>query len=164
MIFFPNVSLGLKEIHRCLKESGQLVISAWGNAEQTPAFRVFPDAIREVAPRLLQDAEPKRITGSPLTLQTLLEEAGFEHVKIVGPIQQTLKVASAEEYYNRFALASPNTISSLSQMTQYEVQGVKQKVMEIAAEQGSRPDGSIELPSSAYFAYGKKPSSSTTAS
>lgn len=159
VIFFPSVSRGLEEIYRCLLPgSGKMVLSAWGNAEETPAFRVFPDAVKAVAPRLLEGSKPKRIVGSPDVLKELLEKAGFENVKVIGPVKRILRVSSAEAYYDRFALGSPNTISTLSKMNEDEARQLKAKVLELVEKRGGgRSDGSIEIPSMAYFAYGTKP-------
>jgi len=162
VIFFPDVAKGLREIHRCITPStGRMVISAWGNAEETPAFQVFPDALRSVAPELPhKHSTPKRITGSPSILTKLLEEAGFVDVHIEGPITRTLHVASKEAFYNRFALTSPNTIATISKLSPDGVVALKRKVMELAEERGGGyEDGSIQIPSKAYFAYGTKPSS-----
>ena len=134
-----------------------MVLSAWGSEEETPAFRVFPDAFKKIAPRLSENAKPKRITGSPCVLKNLLESAGFVNVDIAGPIERVLRVKSAESYYNRFALGSPNTMSTISQLTQEEQVALKAAVMKLAIVRGGKPDGSIQLPSSAYFAYGSKP-------
>jgi ubiquinone/menaquinone biosynthesis C-methylase UbiE len=106
VIFFPDAGKGLQEILRCLKANGnaKAVISAWGAAQETPAFQVFPDAIQEVAPHLLENSRPKRITGSPAVLQDLLEQAGFVNVTVVGPVKRWIDVPSAQAFYDRFAL------------------------------------------------------------
>lgn len=157
VIFFPDVLKGLQQMKKCLVPGkGQVVISAWGTPEQTPAFRVFPDALKSVAPQ--ESAKPKRLTGSPSVLRSLLLEAGFEDIRITGPVTQTLRVSSPEAFYDRFSLGSPHTAEMISRLTQEEQKRLKAKVMELAeARGGGRSDGAIEIPSAAYFAYGTKP-------
>lgn len=135
-------------------------MSAWGNAAETPAFQVFPDAFHAVTPNLTNNAEVGRITGSPSTLTKLFEEAGFVDIRIRGPVTRIWQVATADDYYDRFALGSPKTIAKMSEMTDEERQALKQKVVDIATERGGQAGGSIALPASAYFAYGTKPSTS----
>eukprot|EP00977_Amphora_coffeiformis_P030098 scaffold44671_cov183-Amphora_coffeaeformis.AAC.3 len=170
VIFFSNVPKGLTEIYRCLlpNKQGRVALSAWGDASETPAFQVFPDAFRAVAPELMTGAEIRRITGSPAALKKLLEDAGFVDIYIEGPVWRTLRVASAEVYFDRFACGSPNTRTKIEKLAQLpsssndcavdRVAALKKKVMELAeARGGGYEDKSIQLPAAAYFAYGTKP-------
>lgn len=159
VIFFKDIKLGLEQIYRCLKAEGQIVISSWGNAEETAAFQVFPDAIKEIAPELHESSKPKRITGSPPVLSSLLKEAGFVDVNVLGPVQRFISLQCSEAFFDRFALASPNTKLALSKLSFEKQSKLKQKVMSLVEERGGRSDGSIRIPSSAYFAYGTKPAS-----
>ena len=43
LIFFPDPAKGLSEIYQCLSEEGQVLLSAWGNTEETPAFQIFDE-------------------------------------------------------------------------------------------------------------------------
>ncbi|KAJ9458797.1 Ubiquinone/menaquinone biosynthesis C-methyltransferase UbiE [Diplonema papillatum] len=154
VIFFASPAAGLREIRRCLADGGVAVVSAWGTPAETPAFRVFPDAIKSVLPE--RDLQPGRIAGSVEALGDLLREARFERIKIVGPVQKRLRVGSAEAFYERFALGSAPTKALLATLGDAERRVLKEKVMQLATERGGQPDGSIDLPASAYFAYGTK--------
>lgn len=170
IIFFPNPKRGLQSIYDCLRPGGQVAISAWGNEAETPAFRIFPDSIKQVAPSLAQHGKPRRITGSPQTLTELLSGSGFRSISVRGPITRTLRVPSAEAYYDRFAKGSPNIKALLSKLDPQGEERLKSKVMELAVDRGGvrlsddtlgRPQSKftavpIEIPSSAYFAYGTK--------
>lgn len=155
VIFFPSPLQGLEQIHSCLVPGGRVVLSAWGNAEETPAFQVFPDAFQQVAPHV--DYSTARITGSPPLLTSLLQEAGFDEILIVGPVSRTLKMDSAQAYFDRFALSSPKVRERLENLPRDTAERIEQTVKKLATERGGCPDGSIELVSNAYFAYGRKP-------
>ena len=134
-----------------------IVFSAWGSPEETPAFQVFQDAFRQVIPIASDGGKPNRIVGSPDVLRSLLQKAGFTDIQIVGPVSHEVHVASPQEFYDRFALTSPKIKGFLNAMTPEEREAVKDKVMTLADERGGgRDDGSIAIPSRAYFAYGTK--------
>jgi len=79
-----------------------------------------------------------------------------------------LIVPSAEAYYDRFALTSPpikDLITRLEKEDCESLKRLKEKVIELVLERGSgavgevgtkERDGVIQMPSSAYFAYGSK--------
>ena len=158
VIFFPDPLQGMREMLRCLTpSSGVAAFTAWGNVDETPAFRVFPDVASELVPHLVATGKPKRITGSVAVLRSLMEQAGFVDVKVVGPITKTLEVNSAEDYYDRFALTSPPTAAMIGKMNVDTRKKFKDRVMELAKERGGRRNGSIALKSSAYIAYGRRP-------
>lgn len=158
VIFFPDPIQGLREMLRCLTpSSGVAAFTAWGNIDETPAFRVFPDVASELVPHLVATGKPKRITGSVAVLKSIMEQAGFVDVKVVGPIAKTLEISSAEDYYDRFALTSPPTAAMIGKMCVDMREKFKERVMEVAKERGGRHDGRIALTSSAYIAYGRKP-------
>lgn len=157
LIFFPDPAKGLSGVFDCLSdEGGKVLLSAWGNTEETPAFQIFRDSFRAVTPDA-EAATPNRITGSPSVLRSLLETAGFQDIQIVGPVSHNVHVASPQAYFDRFALTSPKIKGALEQLDLKARQAVKQKVLELAEERGGgHPDGSISIPSMAYLAYGTK--------
>jgi ubiquinone/menaquinone biosynthesis C-methylase UbiE len=108
VIFFPSPLLGLEQMRKCLVDGGEVVMSAWRNEAETPAFRVFPDAIQATFPDFAHSTKPRRVTGSRDSLSQLLHDAGFENIRVEGPIERKLEVPSAEEFYYRFSKTSPN--------------------------------------------------------
>lgn len=158
LIFFPDPAKGLSGVFDCLSDKGgKVLLSAWGNTEETPAFQIFRDSFRAVTPDAAEAATPNRITGSPSVLRSLLETAGFQDIQIVGPVSHNVHVASPQAYYDRFALTSPKIKGSLGQLNLKDRQAVKQKVLELAEQRGGgHEDGSISIPSMAYLAYGTK--------
>ena len=157
VIFFASPISGLKEMMRCLVPStGMAAFTAWGDVEETPAFRVFPDAAKAICPELVSASKPRRITGSVEALTKLMDDAGFHDVRVVGPVTKVLEVASPTEYYNRFALTSPPIVEMISKMDDDTKVKFKDHVIHLAKTRGGRADGSVGLNSSAYIAYGRK--------
>ena len=158
VIFFPSPSQGLKEMNRCLKPGGTVIISAWGNKEETAAFRVFPDARAELnLTEKATDPAKARADGSPASLNEMLVESGFENVVIRGPVTRSLEMGSAELFFERFAKGSPGAVKSLASMTEEERAKLKAKVMELATARSNAPPPQISLDASAYFATATKP-------
>mmetsp|Transcript_5087 Transcript_5087/g.10998 ORF Transcript_5087/g.10998 Transcript_5087/m.10998 type:complete len:347 (-) Transcript_5087:85-1125(-) len=163
VIFFPDPAAGLREMLRCLVPgTGTAALSAWGDVSETPAFRVFPDVALEVVPELVETGKPRRITGSAETLTKLMEKAGFEDVRVVGPVTRALEVANPGEYYDRFALTSPPNAAMIGKMDDATRGKFRSRIMAAATERGGREDGSVALNSSAYIVYGRRPNNCTT--
>jgi SAM-dependent methyltransferase len=156
VIFFPSPVLGLKQMRTCLVDGGKVVMSAWGDEAETPAFRVFPDAIQATFPDFANSTKPRRVTGSRNSLSQLLHDAGFEDIRIEGPIERQLEVPSALEFYHRFSKTSPNVMGMLDTLNEEQEGTLQKKVMELATERSYRDD-CISIPSRCYFAYGTKP-------
>ena len=158
VIFFPDVGAGLQQIKNSLVEGGRVVISAWGDPTETPAFQIFPTAIQQEFPEFVHSSKPRRLTGAKDSLTQLFEEAGLEEISVVGPIERHIQVPTAEDFYNRFALtsSSPNIISLLQKLDEHQNDRLRNAVMELATTRSDKSD-CISIPSSCYFAYGKKP-------
>ena len=164
VIFFPDADAGVAAMLRCVRPGGRVAISAWGSADVTPAFQVIPAAVSSVlADRL--DARPRRLGARlggadvPSRLRALFMDAGATAVRVDGPITRTLVVASAREYWLRFALGSPGTREMLAEAERI---GGAQAVL--AIEQAALADlrarfgdGEVRLDASAYVASGASP-------
>jgi SAM-dependent methyltransferase len=151
VIFFPSPVEGLRQIHSCLVPGGQVVLSAWGSPEETPAFQVVPDAFREIAPN--ESPQKSRITGSPQVLANLIQDAGFDnYIRIRGPVERVLHVASASAYFDRFYYSSPKIRAAMDSLPEDVFRQLKDRILELATERGGQPDGSIQLPARAYYA------------
>ena len=176
VIFFPSPNQGLEQIRECLLPGGRMVMSAWGNAEETPAFQIFKDAFHIIGAADSYPAPP-RISGSPETLKSLLEQADFINIEVVGPIPRILYVRSAQAYYDRFVLSNPKLQQTIATLEPTKRGQLHETVLELANSRGGggnpkdgntdNPNGAeapavdsnevpIELVSMAYFAYGRK--------
>ena len=50
VIFFKDPVAGVREMLRCVKPGGRVLISGWGAPEETPAFQVIPEAAKGCVP------------------------------------------------------------------------------------------------------------------
>jgi len=98
----------------------------------------------------------KRVASSETLLQSLMVDAGLENVQVEGPISNELRLDTAEDYWHRFVLASPNVKRLVDEcFSEEETLKLKDAVMQILEEEMDGRSG-IVLNASAYVAFGTK--------
>jgi len=163
LIFFLDPLAAAREIHRSLKPGGSVVVAGWGDRGDSPAFRIIPDAVRSVAPDLVSVGRMKKaFLSSSDQVAKVMRDAGFIDVETREGIKRSLVVQTAEEYFERFALASPPTRNMMAwigeNMGEERLDEFKEVLMNLAIERGGgKPEGPIEIVSPAFFVYGVKP-------
>ena len=152
LIFFDDVGAGCASAASCLAPGGRLALSCWGSPEQTEAFQVIKKACARCGIEASQ-AAPRRITGTVESLTQLLTDGGgLADVRVVGPVERILRVASAEDFWLRFALAAPATRRLLASLEAAQAERLHAEVLAMLGERFG--GGEVALPASAYFAIG----------
>ena len=105
---------------------------------------------------------PKAFLSSSDQVAKVMRDAGFIDVETREGIKRSLVVQTAEEYFERFALASPPTRNMMAwigeNMGEERLDEFKEVLMNLAIERGGgKPEGPIEIVSPAFFVYGVKP-------
>jgi ubiquinone/menaquinone biosynthesis C-methylase UbiE len=98
-----------------------------------------------------------RIASSQYSLHSMMTEAGLDNVQVI-PVTKDLRLDSAESYWTRFVLGSPNLKRFVEHcLNPEEVMQLKDAVSDIIREESSshRADG-VALKASAYIAIGTK--------
>ena len=75
VIFCGDVAAGLREMARCLRPGGVLVMSAWGNAAETEGFQLIPTAAAGCLPAELA-ARVKLIYPAPFSREMQTQGSG----------------------------------------------------------------------------------------
>jgi ubiquinone/menaquinone biosynthesis C-methylase UbiE len=107
--FFPDQRRALGEIRRVLRGTGRAAISVYSSIERTPGAHAFVRALDDVL-----GADASRIKRGehsflkPGQLETLLNDAGFEHID-VQTVEQTISFPSTLDYVRFQLLATPMT-------------------------------------------------------
>ena len=93
--FFPDHSVGLREMKRVLAAGGRAVVSLWRNLDAQPVMKAF-DAV--VSRHIAQDAfGPPFSLGDSETISRLANEAGFSDVDIQ-QADLTIHVSNPDEF------------------------------------------------------------------
>jgi ubiquinone/menaquinone biosynthesis C-methylase UbiE len=116
VLFYSDIPLGLKEIHRVLKDGGRAVISTW--SYQFP-YRVLSDAINTT----LNKEKIVLPLSDPHEFEKLLKEAGFSSVQLQS-VPHEYNAGNVEEYMDQ--LGYPPEIKENPEL----LQQVKQKIRE----------------------------------
>ena len=157
VIFCGDLVAGLREMARCLKPGGVLVVSAWGNADETAGFQLIPQAATAcLPPELAQKVDPlkKRSEGSSESLRAALlsaiGEGACAGLNVHGPETRSLVVDDPAAYWTRFAETSPGLRGLLNELDDPSKARLREHVLELAARY-VQTDGTVAVPVSAYL-------------
>jgi len=80
--FFKNRPKAVEEMHRVLRQKGRVTIEVWQSIDHNPGFKTIFEAIASVFNVPISDIATPYSYGDPGELGHLLENAGFQSVKV----------------------------------------------------------------------------------
>ena len=105
IMFCPQPDVAVAEVRRVLKPGGRFVMSVWDEPERSPAFTVVGEALSRFGrPQAPVDFDVPGVyqLAPPGKLQRLLEDAGFEAVRI-DPLPMVWEFDSIDQLWERQA-------------------------------------------------------------
>lgn len=145
-MFFPDMQLAANEIYRVLKPGGRFATTVWNFPEKN----FWVTAIMGTIMRLMEiQAPPPEVPGmfrccKPGRMRDIFEKAGFRNIE-EKEILSTLKIKSANEYWEMMTEIGASVVAALSQaddsmrskIKEEVFQLIKQKCPEIVALEAS---------------------------
>ncbi len=155
-MFFPEMGMAAREMHRVLKPGGRLAASVWGPPENnywaSGIMKVIAGNVElpeppEGAPGLFRCAD----TGM---MKDLLEKAGFRNVKVT-EVPGKVESESIEFYWNSMMDMAAPVVSAMSKADEPTRQKIKQEVFESIRER-YKPEGPFMMDSLSFVISGEK--------
>lgn len=154
-MFFPDMGLAAKEIHRVLKLGGRLAMAVWGPAETN----FWGTAIGETINRNLQISPPPPEApgifrcGKRGLMTSILEQAGFTAISEREATCQ-LNCGTAEIYWQLMTEIAAPIVGALSQADEPMKEKIKQEVIALINEK--YPDGNVVIDGTFLLIAGEK--------
>lgn len=97
LMFFPDRAKGFAELRRVLVPGGQILVSSWAAAEQSPLVQVIASALR---PADAPAGPPPPLAGleDPAVFEAELRQAGFADIDI-RPVAHAVKVDDVATFW-----------------------------------------------------------------
>lgn len=154
-MFFPDMLLAVREMHRVLKPEGKVALAVW----DVPEKNFWITAIMGVINKHINLPPPE--PGSPGMFRCALEgimiqmlcDAGFRNVA-VGRIAGKLQAQTTGVYWNMMNEIGAPIVAALSQASPELQAVIKAEVIEKVQER--YPEGQVGIASSALIVYGEK--------
>lgn len=154
-MFFPDMLLAAKEMHRVLKPGGKIATSVWNGPEKNFWVTAVGGTINRNmelpppppgAPGMFRCAQPGQI-------QELFQQAGFKNTSEV-EVTGKLKCGTTDTYWNMMTEVAAPFVAALSKADDAMREKIKREVYELVNQK--YPDGNVNIDSSAFVIYGEK--------
>lgn len=99
LMFFPDRVKGMREIFRCLKKGGQVLLSSWAPVSMSPLMQLMFEAAQAANPDTPPPVTNLESLENPDVFANELERAGFVNIR-VKPCICTYDYLSAEQLWN----------------------------------------------------------------
>jgi ubiquinone/menaquinone biosynthesis C-methylase UbiE len=113
--FFKNRPKAAEEMHRVLRQKGRVAIEVWQSIDHNPGYKIIFEAIASVFKVPISDVATPYSYGDAGELGRLLENAGFQSVK-VEPLSQDVHFSEANRFVELTIRGAAAVIPAFSKM------------------------------------------------
>jgi ubiquinone/menaquinone biosynthesis C-methylase UbiE len=154
-MFFPDMAMAAREIHRVLKPGGRFATSVW----DTPDKNFWVTSIMGTINKNMEIAAP--VPGSPgmfrcadkAMMMNMFKEAGFKNVS-AGEVAGKLDCKTTDVYWNTMTEVGAPIVAALSKANEATKAKIKREVYDLFSEK--YPDGNVAIDAGAIVIYGEK--------
>ena len=156
LMYMPDPSSALREIHRALKPAGRVAVSTWGRPERGP-FLMVP---MQIILRHVQLPPPDPTAPSPFALPTAealesaLTSAGFAEVETDTFDTAAIAADSPEAFWDLVAEMAGPVVALLASLPEVTRAAIRDDAIQTLASMC--PDGPVSLSGEAVIASGVK--------
>ncbi len=151
IMFFPVVSVGMKELVRAIKPGRRLCASVWGpRGEKRDAIQEILNGMLELPPAPPDSPGPYRFSGRPGSLTSFLTEAGLHQVEEV-EMKGEVTYESQDQYWEWLTDSFQTEIEKIDEEKRRRM---RQEIAQTLGLQGKNERISFEW--TAWVAYGIK--------
>ena len=97
LMFFPDRVLGMREMHRVLREGGKALISSWAPVADSPAMETTFGTLRAMNPGIPAPKFDVESLENPEVIRAELSQAGFKDIE-TKRVSQSFNANSIDEY------------------------------------------------------------------
>jgi ubiquinone/menaquinone biosynthesis C-methylase UbiE len=154
-MFFPDMLLAAKEIHRVLKPGGRIATAVWGTAEKNFWVTATGNTINKnmQLPLPPPDAPGMFRCAKSGLLTSLFKDAGFKNTA-KKEVTGKLNCGSAERYWTMMTEIAAPFVSALSKADNVVKEIIKKEVCYLVSEK--YPGNNIVMEGTALIVYGEK--------
>jgi len=155
LIFFPDRAAGFTELHRVLKPTGRVAVTAWSSPDRA----VFVSVLRQAAVRAgVVLPPPERIPAifslaDPEQFEREMTSAGFADVQVTR-IFHTWDVPRPEDFFESVDGTSPVFAPTLALIGEKNLPAVKRSLVDVLKE--NYGTGPTRIPGEAWLGTGRK--------
>ncbi len=154
-MFFPDMMLALREMHRVLKPGGRLATAVWSGPEHNPWVTTIMGAIAKNIPMPPPPAGAPGMfrCAAPGMLADLMRQAGFQQVT-EDVIRGQMQYGTPAEYWQMMTEVAAPVVAAMSNADDDTKAAIKAQTLAGIARQC--PDGTATLGTGALVLFGRK--------
>lgn len=152
LMFFPDRVQGMREIYRCLKKGGRVLISSWAPITMSPLMQLMFDAVRAANPDIQAPVTNLESLENPEVFARELAQAGFVNIRIE-PCMCSYDYASALQLWTEMSEGGVPLVMARARMSDDAWREYSAKCLEHMEKAVA---GSPLLGSTAYLAFAER--------
>lgn len=129
LMFFPDRVKGMREMYRCLKKGGRVLISSWAPVTMSPLMQLMFDAVRAANPETPAPVTNLESLENPEVFRRELAEAGFVNIRIE-PCSCTYDYSSAAQLWTEMSEGGAPLVMARARMTEDAWQAYSAKCLQ----------------------------------